>query len=90
MASYLVLTDLERDSSTRSGLLGEIRRFVSWEEITPTAFALQTDESAEEVYRKLKDRLGPEDILYVLTLHAGWFGRGPHEANEWLSKYVGG
>ncbi len=88
MASYLVSIELET-SDKRFDIKDELRKLSSSVEITETCFAVESGDSAESIYKKVKGLLGENDILYVLTLAPGWFGRGPAEANRWLKKNVG-
>jgi len=89
MASYLVSIELERPERTRFDIQDELKKLSSTVELTETCFAVETSDSAESIYKRVKHFLGDNDILYVLTLAPGWFGRGPAEANRWLKKNVG-
>jgi hypothetical protein len=89
MASYLVSVELESPSETRFDILDELKKLSTPVELTETCYAIDTNEAVESVYRKLKSLLHENDLLYVLTLAPGWFGRGPAEANAWLTKHVG-
>jgi hypothetical protein len=89
MASYLVNVELEYPSQTRFDILDELKKFATPVELTETCYAIDTTEKAETVYRRLKSLLHENDLLYVLTLAPGWFGRGPSDANAWLNKHVG-
>ncbi len=89
MASYLVSIEVEKSGRTQFEIQDELRKLSSSVAITETCFAVATEDSAESIYKRLKGLLGDNDILYVVTLAPGWFGRGPAEANRWLSKNVG-
>ena len=89
MASYLVSIELEKPERTRFDIQDELKKLSSSVEITETCFAVESADSAESIYKRVKGLLGANDILYVMTLAPGWFGRGPAEANRSLKKNVG-
>ncbi len=89
MANYLVSIELENPDKNRFEIQDQMRKLSSSAELTATCFAVESSESAEAIYKKVKGFLGGNDILYVLTLAPGWFGRGPADANRWLKKNVG-
>jgi len=89
MASYLISVELQNPSARRFDILDELKKLSSSVELTETCYAVETSDSAESLYRRLKGLLRENELLYVLTLAPGWFGRGPTEANAWLTKHVG-
>lgn len=89
MAKYLISVELEDPEKNRFDIKDELRKLSSSVEVNATCFAVESDDSAESIYKRVKGFLGDNDILYVFTLAPGWFGRGPSDANRWLKKYVG-
>ena len=89
MASYLISIELESPEKNRFDIKDALQKLSSSVEINETCFAVDSADSAESIYKRVKVLLGGNDILYVFTLAPGWFGRGPADANRWLKKYVG-
>lgn len=89
MASYLISIELEKPEKNRFDIKDALQKLSSSVEINETCFAVDSTDSAESIYKRVKGLLGDNDILYVFTLAPGWFGRGPSDANRWLKKYVG-
>ena len=89
MANYLISVELKNPSTTRFDILDQLKKLSTTVELTETCYAVETSESAETIYRRLKGYIHDDELLYVLSLAPGWFGRGPADANAWLTKHVG-
>lgn len=84
MAAYLVTYDLA-DQAARNGLVGEIKSW-PWVKLSETAYAIDTVDTAQTVYKQLSRFLGRDDVVYVVALRQPFSGYGPDGVNTWLQQ----
>ena len=56
--------------------------------LSDTAWALQSDKGADELYRDLEPLLEKDDHAYVITLAKPWIGYGYEAMNDWLKRHL--
>lgn len=84
MAVYVVTYDLNKETK-RPDILKDIKT-KSWAKLSESCYAIETDETPEQVYARLKKHLDNDDNLYVISMKRPYAGRGPKAVNEWLSE----
>jgi len=84
---YIVSYDLNRPGQDYSGLHRELNTF-AWAKLGGSAYAVETELSAQQLRERLQPHVDANDRLYVLSVHLPWSGFGPNEVNQWLSLRV--
>lgn len=82
MAVYIVTYDLNLEAS-RPNILGSIKER-SWAKLSESSYAIETDETSEEVFIDLRRHLDGDDNIYIIPLRKPYSGFGPNAVNEWL------
>lgn len=85
MAALLITYDLNKESK-RPPIVDLIREFPSWARLSESSYAVQTDLSVNEVYKKFDRLTDANDQIYIITLSQPWMGFGPKEVNDWLDE----
>lgn len=84
MAILLVTYDLNSPGQKREKLLEAIKQY-PWAKLSESSYAIRTSHSPKAIYDSLTTLLDNNDNLYVLTLTAPYWGRGPQDVNDWLA-----
>ena len=72
----------------------DYRRFHDWVmrfdamRLTDSAWAVQTELGADELYNDLKPLLQGDDVSYVVALCKPWIGFGYEAMNDWLHRHL--
>lgn len=53
-----------------------------------TAYTVQTELSADALYRELEPLRSGDDIAYVIALCQPWIGFGYEAMNDWLKRHL--
>jgi hypothetical protein len=86
--STLLVTFQTENAEHEAAVKAYLENFESMA-LSPTSRALDTDLSADELFREIENRLGPDDRVYVLTLGSRWIGYGYDATNDWLHRHLG-
>jgi hypothetical protein len=84
MATYVVAYDLNKET-TRPKITAEIKKD-SWAKLSESSYAIDTSETPEGVYSRLKSMVDDNDNIYVITLSEPWTGYGPQAVIDWLTE----
>lgn len=85
MAVLLVTYDLDKPGQNYDDFLKVVKSY-AWARLSESSYAIETDESPSDIYKKLSGFIDKNDQAYIITLkspHAGW---GPTKINEWLQE----
>lgn len=85
MAVYLVTYDLNQEAK-RPDIVGAIRDYEIWARLSESSYAIDTPETAEEIFDGFLPMLDQNDNLYVIELGLPFAGLGPDQVNEWLTE----
>lgn len=84
MAVYVVAYDLNKET-VRPKITKEIDK-TAWALLSESSYAIETNETTDEVYNRFKKLLDENDNLYVIALKRPWSGYGPQEVIDWLEE----
>lgn len=83
MTALLITYDLNKET-TRPNIVGAIKKYTSWAQLSESSYAVVTSNSPQVVYNDLNRFLDGNDQLYVINLRRPYFGQGLKEVNDWL------
>ncbi|GIL02627.1 MAG: hypothetical protein BroJett030_25260 [Alphaproteobacteria bacterium] len=84
MPAYLIAYDVSSETA-RQDLVREIRSW-PWVKLAETAYAVDTPDTPQTVYKQLARFLGRDDVVYVVRLRQPFAGYGPDTVNDWLQQ----
>jgi len=84
MAILLVTYDLKKPGQDYTDFLAIIKKY-PYARLSESSYAIQTNETPENVYKKFVPHMDKTNQIYVVTLHYPYMGFGPNEVNDWLS-----
>lgn len=73
---------------------GDYRRYHEFVErfgsirLSDTAWAVQSELSADTLYQELEPIVGKDDHAYVIALGKPWIGYGYEAMNDWLKRHL--
>lgn len=82
MTVYLVTYDLNKETK-RPDIL-KVLKEMSWAKLSESSYAVDTEETALQVYNRFKGVIDANDNLYVISLRQPYSGFGPDDVNKWL------
>lgn len=82
MTVYVVAYDLNKES-VRPNITAEIKKR-AWAKLSESSYAIDTNETAGQVYDSLRPMLDGNDNLYVIPLRRPYRGWGPQDVIDWL------
>ena len=85
MSILLVTYDLDKPGQDYNGFHAVIKKH-AYTELSESSYAIQTNETPEQVYNQLSPHMDKNDHVYIITLSAPYYGYGPQATNDWLSK----
>lgn len=88
MAVLLVTYDLNKPGQDYSDFHKTIKKN-SWAKLSESSYAIETIDAPQAVYSALKPYMDKNDNVYVINLRSPYFGQGPQDVNDWLSKHLG-
>lgn len=56
--------------------------------LSDTAWAVQAEQGADELYVELEPLIGKDDHAYIVTLGKPWIGYGYEAMNDWLGRHL--
>ena len=56
--------------------------------LSDTAWVVQAELGADELYQELEPLLGKDDHAYVISLCKPWIGYGYEAMNDWLKRHL--
>lgn len=86
MSVHLVTYDLNKET-TRPKIVDEVKK-TSWAKLSESSYAIDSNETADQVYARFKKFIDSNDQLYVVGLHKPWNGFGPTVVNDWLDSHL--
>lgn len=84
MAVYVIAYDLNKET-VRPKIVDEIKN-TAWAKLSESSYAVDTSETAQQVYDRMFKFLDENDNLYVIPLRKPYAGWGPKAVVEWLNK----
>jgi CRISPR/Cas system-associated endoribonuclease Cas2 len=82
MAIYLVTYDLNKET-TRPKIVDEVRK-TGYARLSESSYAIDTQETPQQVYNRFLKLLDNNDDFYVILLKRPYSGQGSQEVNDWL------
>lgn len=83
MSVLLVTYDLKKPGQNYSEFYKVIKNY-DWARLSESSYAINTYDSPDTVYAKLKPHMDSNDNVYIVTLVRPYSGFGPEEVNKWL------
>jgi hypothetical protein len=83
MGVLLVTYDLKKPGQDYTNLLKEIKKY-PWAHLSESSYAIQTADSPEAVFNKLRPLMDANDFIYIINLQKPFTGYGPKDVNDWL------
>jgi len=84
MSIKLVTYDLNKET-VRPNIVAEIKK-TAFAKLSESSYAIDSNETPDQVYTRFKPLLDSNDNFYVITLKRPYTGRGPADVNDWLAK----
>ncbi|QBR31602.1 MULTISPECIES: hypothetical protein [Pseudomonas] len=88
MPTLLITCNAGKLGTKRQQLIAEIYKF-SATRLTPSVFAIQTDCTPKEIFKRLKPFIEHDESLYVSQIDAT-VGHGDSDVNKWLEMNLNG
>ena len=85
MPVCLVTYDMNVPGNDYEGLLKTIKNY-AWARLSESSYAIETYETPQQVFDKLRPLLDQHNNLYVINLKKHFVGYGPQDVNDWLEK----
>jgi CRISPR/Cas system-associated endoribonuclease Cas2 len=83
MAVLLITYDLNSPGQKHAKLLEKVKQY-NWARLSESSYAIETDESPQQVFDSLRPITDQNDNLYVINLKRPYAGFGPQDVNDWL------
>jgi CRISPR/Cas system-associated endoribonuclease Cas2 len=84
MGTKVIAYDLNRETN-RPRMAKKIKdTYGNWARLSESCYAVDTSDSADAIFAKLKPLIDSNDNLYVVGLKRPWNGFGPKDVNDWL------
>jgi CRISPR-associated endonuclease Cas2 len=84
MSVYVVAYDLNREV-VRPNITKGIKKN-AWARLSESSYAIETNETAQQVYERLKPLTDENDNIYVIPLRRPYAGYGPKDVIGWLDE----
>lgn len=84
MSVFIVTYDLNKET-VRPNIVAEVKK-TDWAKLSESSYAIETNESPQQVYARFNYLLDSNDNFYVITLKRPYSGRGPQDVNDWLER----
>lgn len=86
MAVRIVTYDLnaERKKSDDYKTLLKLIKDYPWARLSESSYAIETDRSAQDLFKEFSQPLDSNDWLLVLTLSRPWWGTQQQDVLDWL------
>lgn len=88
MSTLLITCNAGKLGVKRQRLIAEIYKF-SATRLTPSVYAIRTDCTPREVFKRLKPFIEYDESLYVSEIHST-IGHGDCDVNDWLETNLNG
>lgn len=86
MSVRVITYDLNNPGQNYPRLLAAIKEFGAWAKLSESSYAVATNQSPHEVYRKLSAFIDRNDTLVVLTGTQPYAGQASQEVIDWLNR----
>lgn len=84
MSTKVITYDLNREV-VRPNIVKKIKdTYPNWAKLSESCYAVNTAQSATQIFNNLKPLIDSNDNLYVIGLHRPRDGFGPPDVNKWL------
>jgi len=87
MSVLLVTFDIKKPEHNSVPISSVIHNYFHIK-LSPSTYAIYTNQPSSYVYKKLKTSLEPNDYLYIIPLSKPWSGYGPLGNRDWLENYL--
>ena len=87
MAVLLITYDITDATQKNSSFYNEVQNYYHVK-LSPSSYAIYTNQPAAYVYKKLRPSLEKDDRLYIFSLDKPWAGYGPEKNKNWLINYL--
>lgn len=84
MATYIVTYDLNKET-VRPKIVDEVQK-TGWARLSESSYAIETEETPQEVYNRFLPLLDSNDTFYAISLSRPYYGQGLDEVNQWLEE----
>lgn len=88
MKAYSISYDLNKSGKNYEGLIKAIKAVGASCHCTDSYWLVSTDQSAEDVYKKLKPHLDDDDHIFITRIMGDRQGWLPKDKWEWIDKHV--
>jgi CRISPR-associated endonuclease Cas2 len=90
MAVLLVTYDLNKEGKSKVDYnkFYKLRNSYNYARLSESSYALQTDESPDTVFNKMRAVIDENDFIYIINLKRPYTGFGLEEVNNWLANYL--
>ncbi|MGQ3209549.1 hypothetical protein [Shinella sp.] len=85
--AYVVTYDLNKETA-RPDILTEIKKSDGYAKLSESSYAVSTDETPDQLYKRLEKYLDDNDQLYIISLSRPYSGSGPVDVNSWLDQHI--
>lgn len=82
MAVYIVTYDLNKET-VRPKIVEEVHKG-DWARLSESSYAIDTNETPEEVRARFSRHLDENDFFFVISLRTPWDAWGPPDVIDWL------
>jgi hypothetical protein len=86
MAVRLISYDPNEPGRDDTAFFDVVKRYGPWAKLTEFSYAVVTSVSPEIIMERLKQHIGPHDIVSVITLADPYSVIGHEDLNDWLSR----
>lgn len=86
MAAYIVTYDLNKEIK-RPKIVEEFDK-TGFAKLSESSYAISTNETAEQVFKRFQKFIDDNDRLYVIPLRKPYSGFGLKEVNDWLDNHL--
>ena len=85
---YCVTYDLKKPGQSYAKLYEVLKNSPKWWHFLQSTWLIQTNESAQQLYDRLKPHLDPNDFVLVIEIRNNAQGWLPKEAWDWINENV--
>ena len=76
----------EKSKADYDGFYEVIKSYPSWARLSESSYAIETSDSPQAIYNKLKPYIDDNDNVLILTLTPPYWGQHSKEVIDWLQK----
>ena len=88
MNVYCVSYDLLAPGKSYDALIAEITNSPSWAKPLKSLFLVETNESPEQLYNRLRPKMDANDLILIVRVCRDYYGFFNKEVIEWIDQHV--